>query len=63
MRKKTEVKERIKIRERLRRAKEEGEIGETLKYRRWTKRRHRNENVFVRPNELRENSETAISCR
>ena len=30
---------------------------------RGVKRRDRNENVFARPNELRENAETAISCR
>ena len=59
---KTEVEEMIEIIERL-----------ALSYNvksekhsrniRGVERRDRNENVFARPNELRENAETAISCR
>ena len=59
---KTEVKENIKIRERLalrNKVKEE----EHLRDLRGVKRRNRNENVFARPNRLRESAETAISCR
>ena len=43
-------------------AKKHGEGGGT-RYSREVKRRNRNENVFARPNGLRENAETAISCR
>ena len=59
---KTEVKERVEIREKLalrNKVKEE----EHLRDLRGVKRRNRNENVFARPNGLRENAETAISCR
>ena len=59
---KTEVKENIKIRERLalrNKVKEE----EHLRDLRGVKRRNRNENVFARPNGLRKNAETAISRR
>ena len=40
-----------------------GEKGETLRDLRWVKKRDWNENVFALPNGLRENAETAISCR
>ena len=43
-------------------AKKQGERGGTLRDLREVKRRNRNENVFARPNGLRENAETAISC-
>ena len=59
---KTEVKENIEIRQRLalrNKVKDE----EDLRDLREVKRRNRNENVFARPNRLRENPETAISCR
>ena len=57
---KTEAQERIEIRERLGLTTERGRL---LKYIWGVKRRHRNENVFARSNGLRENAETAISCR
>ena len=44
-------------------AMKQGERGGTLRDLRGVKRRNRNENVFARPNGLRENTETAISCR
>ena len=44
-------------------AKKQGERGGTLRDSRGVTRRNRNENVFARPNGLRENAETAISCR
>ena len=44
-------------------AKKQGEGGGTLRDRRRVKRRNRNENVFARPNGLRDNAEAAISCR
>ena len=44
-------------------AKKQGERGGTLTDLRGVKRRNRNENVFARPIGLRENAETAISCR
>ena len=44
-------------------AKKQGERGGTLKRFTGVKRRNRNENVFARPNGLRENAETAISWR
>ena len=44
-------------------AKKQGERGGTLRDLRGAKRRNRNENVFARPNGLRENAETAISFR
>ena len=44
-------------------AKGQGERGGTLKDLRGVNRRNRNGNVFARPNGLRENAETAISCR
>ena len=59
---KTEVKERIEIRERLalrNKVKEE----EHLRDLRGVQRRNRNENVFARPNGPSENAETAISWR
>ena len=59
---KTEVKETIETRDRLaprNKVKEEEHLRDLLE----VKRRHRNENVFARPNGLRENAETAISCR
>ena len=58
----TEVKQWIERGERLalrNKVKEE----EHFRYIRGFKRRNRNENVFARPNGLRENAETAISCR
>ena len=58
---KTEVKGKIDIRERLalrNKVKEE----EHFRDLRGVKRRHRNEDVFARPNGLRQNAETAISC-
>ena len=58
---KAEVKERIEIWERLalrNKVKEE----EHLRDVRGVKRTGRDENVFVRPNGLHENAETAISC-
>ena len=57
-----EVKGRIEIRQRpgLRnKVKEEKHLRDLRGF----KRRNRNENVFARPNGLRENAETAISCR
>ena len=51
-----EMRERLALRNKV---KEE----EHLKDLRGGKRRNRNENVFARPNGLRENAETAISCR
>ena len=59
---KTEVEEKIQIRERLalrNKVKEE----EYLEFYGGFKRRNRDENVFARSNGLRENAETAISCR
>ena len=59
---KIDVKQRIETRERLalrNKVKEEEHSRNT----RWVKRRNRNENVFARPSGLRENAETAISCR
>ena len=58
---KTEVEERIEIRERLalRKVKEEEHLADL----RWVKKRDRNENVFARPNGLHEHAGTAISCR
>ena len=44
-------------------AKKQGERGGTLKRFTGVKRRNRNENVFARPNGLRENAESAISVR
>ena len=44
-------------------AQKQGEGGGTLRDLRGVKRRNRNENVFARPNRLRESAETAISCR
>ena len=41
-------------------AKKQGERGGTLGDLRGVKRRNRNENVFARPNGLRQNAETAI---
>ena len=43
-------------------AKKQGERGGTLTDLRGVTRRNRNENVIARPNGLRENAETAISC-
>ena len=60
---KTEVKERIEIRTRLALRKKQGEGGGTLTDLRAVKSRNRNQNAFARPNGLRENAETAISCR
>ena len=59
---KTEVKERIEIRERLalrNKVKKE----EHFRDLRGVKGRDRDENVYARSHELRENAETAISCR
>ena len=59
---KTEEKESIYILETLalrNKVKEEQHLRDL----RGVKRRNRNENVFARPNGLRENAETAISCR
>ena len=59
---KTEVEERIERSERLAlRNKEESEKHSVNIW--GNKRKDRNENVFARPNGLRENAETAISCR
>ena len=58
---KTEVKERIEIRDRLA-LRNKVKEAEHLRDLRGVKRRNRNENVFARPNGLRENAETAISC-
>ena len=44
-------------------AKTHGERGGTLRDIRRVRRRHRNENVFARPNGLHENAETSTSCR
>ena len=44
-------------------AKKQGERGVTLRDLRGVGRRNKNENVFARPNGLREKNETAISCR
>ena len=44
-------------------AKKQREIVETLKIYTGVQRRDMNENVFARPIALRENAETAISCR
>ena len=44
-------------------AKKQGERGGTLERHTAVKRRNRNENVFTRPNGLRENAESAMSCR
>ena len=44
-------------------AKKRSEGGGILGDLREVKRRNKNENVFVRPNGLHENPETAISCR
>ena len=58
----TEVKEKIETRERLalrKKVKEEQHLRDI----RWLKRRFRDENVFARPNGLRKNAETTISCR
>ena len=44
-------------------AKKQGERGEALRDIRGVKGRYWNENVFARPNGLREKAETAISCR
>ena len=64
---KIEVKERIEIRvgQRLCSAKKQGEGRGILRDRDagGVKRKNRNENVLARPNGLRENAETAISCR
>ena len=54
---------KIYINKRKASAKKQGERGGTLRDLRGVKRRNRNENVFARPNGLRENAETAISCR
>ena len=57
---KTEVKEKIEIRQRLtlrNKVKEEEHFSDLRKV-----KRNRNENVFARANGLRENAETAISC-
>ena len=43
--------------------KKQRERGGTLRDLREVKRRNRNENVFARPNGLRETAETSISCR
>ena len=43
--------------------KEQGGLGEALKDTRGIKRRDGNENLFARPNGLREIAETATSCR
>ena len=43
-------------------AKKQGGIGETLRALRGVERRIMNENVFARPNGLRENAKTATSC-
>ena len=59
---KAELEKIIESRERLG-AKKQGEIGETLGDIRGIKQRDRNENVFARPNGLREKDENAISCR
>ena len=40
-----------------------GGIGKTFKDIRGIERRIRSENIFARPNGLRDNAETAISCR
>ena len=59
---KTEVEEKIQIRERLalrNKVKEE----HSKEIYQGVKRRHRNENVFEPPNGLHENAVTAISCR
>ena len=60
---KAEVEEMIERRERLAlRNKVESEqhlLGDT----RWIEVRHRNENIFARPNGLGENAETDLSCR
>ena len=44
-------------------AKKQGEGGGTLRDLRGVKRRNRNESVLARHDGLRENAETAISCR
>ena len=44
-------------------AKQQSEGGGTLRDLRRVKRKNRNENFFARPIGLRENAETAISCR
>ena len=59
---KTEVKEKDRNKGKAS-AKKQGDRGRTLKYVRRVKRRYRNENVLARPKGLRENAETAISCR
>ena len=43
-------------------AKKQGEIGGARRDVRGVELRDRNENVFARPNGLRENAETALSC-
>ena len=58
----TEVKEKDRNKGKAS-AKKQGDRGRTLKYVRRVKRRYRNENVLARPKGLRENAETAISCR
>ena len=57
------AKERKEIRERKASAKEQGKRGGTLQDSRRVRRRNRNENVSARPNGLRDNAETVISCR
>ena len=57
---KTEVKEKVEIRERL--ALRNKVRGGTRRELRRSKRRNRNENGFARPIGLRENAETPISC-
>ena len=59
---KTKVKENIEIRGRLA-LRNKVEEEEHLRYLWGVKRRNRNENVFARPNGIREKAETAISCR
>ena len=61
---KAEAKERIEIRESLAlKITTQGGRVRTSRDIREVKRRNRNESVFTRPYGLRENAETAISCR
>ena len=60
---KAEAEERIEIRERPALRNKVESKKKTLGDIRGIERRNRKENVFARPNGLRENAETAISCR
>ena len=54
--KRMERRARLALRNRVKLEKHFGDMG-------GNKRRNRNENVFAQPNGLRENAETAFSCR